>query len=30
MRGVRNVVDQLLIIPHRRRQIERVGPYAVR
>ena len=30
MRGVRNVVDQFLIILHRRRQIERVGPYAVR
>ena len=30
MRGVRNVVDQFLIILYRRRQIERVGPYAVR
>ena len=30
MRGMRNVVDQLLIIPHRRRKIERVGPYGVR
>ena len=30
MRGVRNVVDQLLIFLYRRHQIERVGPYAVR
>ena len=30
MRGVRNVVDQLLIILYRWRKIERVGPYGVR
>ena len=30
IRGVRNIIDQFLIIPHRRHQIERIGPYAVR
>ena len=30
MRGVGNVVDQLLIILYRWRKIERVGPYGVR